>query len=351
MKKIEAQAWADAGFIAEQAVKWDNKEGNALQPLADYWMGNDSVKDEYAKVIKDAFSNEKKIHNPNWFFPESVVDVYCGEHPVFNTYCLPRKNPYNESGPMLEPFAVSRTYEGRFWNTYNIVLCPRFFNEKYALEEIMKNMTDSTLDRYDAQNYKKAWGFTYFHELMHVSPIIADDDAWDVVYGSRPVAKLAYWNNVDGPVRWKPKNTGSYRGSEVSLNNADSFAFFGASSLFKYRLGFGEQPKAKNTCDFYNPHTYADESTETIVDGVMLATENRTDGTYNYTVPPNPDPGNTPANDEIVALAKSIFVTSVANEPRQTICRCCSVLLFAHRYTEKTYPPTTVPASLMSITL
>lgn len=45
MKKIEAQAWADAGYIAEQASKWDNKGDNALQPLADYWMGNDSRKD------------------------------------------------------------------------------------------------------------------------------------------------------------------------------------------------------------------------------------------------------------------------------------------------------------------
>ncbi len=44
LKKIEAQAWADAGALAKVAKGYDN--GNELQPAMDLWMGADSVKSE-----------------------------------------------------------------------------------------------------------------------------------------------------------------------------------------------------------------------------------------------------------------------------------------------------------------
>ena len=324
-------------------------------------MGNDSIKDDNAKKIKDDFSNVKKIHSPNWIFPEAVVDVYCGEHPVKNVQCRLQPNPFDPDGPWVTAYASSWVSRGRFWNTYNIVLCPRFFNEKYALEEILKNITDGTLDRYDAQNYKKAWGFTYIHELMHLDPIIADKEVWDVAYGSCDVAKIAYQNRCSGPVYWWPPGS-RYRGDPVLLNNADSFAFFGAASLSKYRLGMGEPAKANDTCDIKNPNNLANETysiwdatsataKETIVDGVLLATDNRTDGTYNYTVSPNPGGGNTPADDEVVPL-----LSPYSSRPLPTdLARLYAdaVAYFSSRTTtsEMTYPPTTVPASLISVGL
>lgn len=46
LKKIEAQAWADAGAMAEEVAKWDNVKGNEIQPLAEQWMGWDATKSE-----------------------------------------------------------------------------------------------------------------------------------------------------------------------------------------------------------------------------------------------------------------------------------------------------------------
>ena len=44
LKNIEAQAWADAGAMAEIAYQYDN--GNQWQPAMNYWMGSDSTNSE-----------------------------------------------------------------------------------------------------------------------------------------------------------------------------------------------------------------------------------------------------------------------------------------------------------------
>ena len=50
LKGIEAQAWADAGAMAEIANQYDS--GNQWQPAMNYWMGADSTKAEnFYKII------------------------------------------------------------------------------------------------------------------------------------------------------------------------------------------------------------------------------------------------------------------------------------------------------------
>ncbi len=50
LKKIEAQAWADAGAMAAIANEYDS--GNQWQPAMNYWMGSDSVKSEnFWKIV------------------------------------------------------------------------------------------------------------------------------------------------------------------------------------------------------------------------------------------------------------------------------------------------------------
>ena len=44
LEKIEAQAWADAGAMAEIAALYDS--GNEWQPAMDLWMGSDSKDSE-----------------------------------------------------------------------------------------------------------------------------------------------------------------------------------------------------------------------------------------------------------------------------------------------------------------
>ena len=44
LKKIEAQAWADAGAMSEIAYQYHYR--NQWQPAMDYWMGSDSIKSE-----------------------------------------------------------------------------------------------------------------------------------------------------------------------------------------------------------------------------------------------------------------------------------------------------------------
>ena len=54
LKKIEAQAWADAGTMSEIAYQYDN--GNEWQPAMDYWMGSDSVQAEnFYKILGESF--------------------------------------------------------------------------------------------------------------------------------------------------------------------------------------------------------------------------------------------------------------------------------------------------------
>ena len=54
LKKIEAQAWADAGAMAEIANEYDS--GNQWQPAMHYWMGADSTKAENFWKIRCKFS-------------------------------------------------------------------------------------------------------------------------------------------------------------------------------------------------------------------------------------------------------------------------------------------------------
>ena len=54
LKKIEAQAWADAGAMAEIANEYDS--GNQWQPAMNYWMGADSTKSENFWKIRGKFS-------------------------------------------------------------------------------------------------------------------------------------------------------------------------------------------------------------------------------------------------------------------------------------------------------
>jgi hypothetical protein len=44
LRGIEAQAWADAGAMADLANQYDN--GNQWQPAMNYWMGFDSVQSQ-----------------------------------------------------------------------------------------------------------------------------------------------------------------------------------------------------------------------------------------------------------------------------------------------------------------
>jgi hypothetical protein len=53
LKRIEAQAWADAGAMAEIANEYE--EDNDWQPAMDYWMGADSTKSENYWKIKGEF--------------------------------------------------------------------------------------------------------------------------------------------------------------------------------------------------------------------------------------------------------------------------------------------------------
>ena len=53
LRGIEAQAWADAGAMAEIANQFDY--GNQWQPAMNYWMGDDSIKAENFYTIIGTF--------------------------------------------------------------------------------------------------------------------------------------------------------------------------------------------------------------------------------------------------------------------------------------------------------
>jgi hypothetical protein len=104
-----------------------------------------------------ALGNEEKIHHPNWVFPEAVVDIYCGDtHPTQKNICRYRQNPRDPTGPPVTQYASSWTERGWFYNTYSIVLCPRFFKEKTSLEAILYNIASGKRLATNASEYKNS---------------------------------------------------------------------------------------------------------------------------------------------------------------------------------------------------
>lgn len=191
LKNIEAKAWADAGALASVAAEYD--KWNKWQPAMDYGMGIDSIESENlvkikckylciyllyheatcAQLLVAALQNEKNIHSPNWFWPEAVVDIYCGDtYPgrVGKT-CQYQENPTDPDGPWVTQFASSWIERGLFYNTYTTVLCNRFFEEKESLDTILYQMKYGNKNPSNASEYKLAWGHTIYHELMHMDPI------------------------------------------------------------------------------------------------------------------------------------------------------------------------------------
>ena len=59
MKAIEAQAWADAGALADEAVNW--RAGRKYQAAMDLYMGWNSVDSKYKGTITGKFSLSIKV--------------------------------------------------------------------------------------------------------------------------------------------------------------------------------------------------------------------------------------------------------------------------------------------------
>lgn len=249
-----------------------------------------------------ALENERNIHHPNSLFPEAVVDVYCGDtHPTEKNVCRKRQNPRDPGGPLVTQFASSWTERGTFYNTYNVLLCPRFFDEKTSLESILHDMKEGQKQASNASEYKFSWGHTIYHELMHLDPVIANEEVWDVAYGACPVAKLANQNGCSySPVLWDPPGWKPKRGDPHSLINADSWAFFASGVFFQKGTKLTEPGRPINDCGIYSGETlknFTYTGSEYDPEGILLPTINRTDGTFNAQVPPDPAPENTPPDD------------------------------------------------------
>jgi GDSL-like lipase/acylhydrolase family protein/VCBS repeat protein len=245
--------------------------------------------------------NEKKIHNPNWVFPEAVVDIYCGDtHPTRKNVCRYRKNPRDPNGPLVTQYASSWTERGWFWNTYSILLCPRFFQEKTSLEAILHDMATGKRLATNASEYKNSWGHTIYHELVHLDPIIASEEVWDVTYGACTVAKLANQNGCSGRFLWNPPGWDNRNGEPHSLINADSWAFFASGVYFQKAAKLSEPGEAINDCGIYTGESltnFSQSSLEYVPEGILLPVIDRADGTYNNTSPTNPAPENMPPDD------------------------------------------------------
>ncbi|KAL8999978.1 MAG: hypothetical protein Q9169_001223 [Polycauliona sp. 2 TL-2023] len=301
LKKIEAQAWADAGALANLASEYDYD--NEWQPAMDLWMGVDCKELASFYKIQNVLDNQKKIHNPNWITPEAVVDIYCGDtHPDRKNICRLQTNPRDPKGPKVTAFGSSWVERGYFFNTYNMVLCPRFFKEKQSLESLLKDIKDGKEDGENPNTYKKAWGHTIYHELTHLDPVIAQNEVWDPAYYGCPVAKLANQNGCAyNPVSWHPPKWDEKRhGSAHSLINGDSWAFFASGSYFQKALELKVPARPLNDCGIFSGssfdnYTWFDPDTMA-ADGVRQATVDRKNG-FDAKEPPQVAKENTPPED------------------------------------------------------
>lgn len=245
-----------------------------------------------------ALQNERNIHHPNWIFPEAVVEIYCGDTYPEEKICKLRPNPRDPGGPYVTQFATSWVERGNWYNTYNIVLCPRFFQEKTSLDSILNDMSNGRKKPENASEYKFSWGHTIYHELMHLDPVIANEEVWDISYDACEIAKIANQNGCNyTPVGWMPPTWNPKRGQPHSLINADSWAFFASSVLFQKALKLKSPGRAINTCGIYSGASLSNYTADSVPEGILLPTVNRTDGTFDAKVPPNPRPENIPPED------------------------------------------------------
>ncbi|KAI9858577.1 MAG: hypothetical protein M1813_007382 [Trichoglossum hirsutum] len=182
MKSIEAQAWADSGALADVAFNW--MPGGQWQSAMDLFMEKNSVQDEYKGKVATGLQGERDAHRPNLIFPELVIQVYCGDN---------KEVGGKMDDKIMYPFATSWSLN-RAYNDYYIVLCPRFFAEKDSLMHTLAKMDHGTINRNNTSAYKFTWGHTYYHELMHLDPVVAGEETWDAAYGACNVAKLAKAN-------------------------------------------------------------------------------------------------------------------------------------------------------------
>jgi hypothetical protein len=102
-------------------------------------------------------------HKGNLLFPESVIDVYCGDNydvgdKKAGSICKKQKwNPRKGKMETVYPFATTWVDRGTFWNNYYMVLCPRFFAEKDSLFRTLAKMNIGDIDKNNASAYKFTW--------------------------------------------------------------------------------------------------------------------------------------------------------------------------------------------------
>ena len=110
-------------------------------------------------------------------------------------------------------------------------------------------MNIGEIDRNNGSAYKFTWGHTYYHELMHLDPVVASEQTYDPVYGACDIADLAAQNGCE-------KKPYKYWGEWSSLLNADSWAQFASTVYFQSVFNLGEpgRPDCRmNSFDEDNP--------------------------------------------------------------------------------------------------
>ena len=146
-------------------------------------------------------------------------------------------------------------------------------------------------DPRNATEYKRAWGHTIYHERMHLDPVIADREVWDVLYGPCRVARLANYNGCTGNGKfhnWDPAH-----GKPNSMNNGDSWAMFASAAYFQSKLGL-DRPGEPPNCDINVRPDQPYKGSDT-VEGIRLPPGDMPPDLFNARVPPEPTPEQEPA--------------------------------------------------------
>lgn len=167
-------------------------------------MGKDSKDKPYKGKIRHVLDNEKKAHqDATWW--NSNIYVYCGGDEDIQGHKKGTICKKKRGGKYVYPFASSWVDRG-WWNDYYIVLCPRLFAEKDSLFHTIAQMGQGMIDKTTASSYKFTWGHTYYHELMHLDPLVSPKETWDPAYGACKVADLAKKSGCQEKLYPKPRS-------------------------------------------------------------------------------------------------------------------------------------------------
>ena len=171
-----------------------------------------------------------------------------------------------------------------------------------TLESILRQMRIGEEEASNATEYGGSWGHLIYRKLMELNPVIASERVWPIASRACEVREVANLNGCSyDPVRFHPLHWRSDKVAPHSLLNTASWAYFASGVYFQKAMNLSRPGRPINDCGIYTPDpsltniTYTGSQSDP--ENILLHIVDRTDGTFDAQMPPDPAPENVPPDD------------------------------------------------------